>query len=63
MTVLFKSCLNYDCDLFTPWELSRSVAFEMIQCVVAWRGLLGDSQLKRNPPAGRAPVFKGIPGE
>ena len=35
MTVLFKSCLVYDYDLFTPRELFCFVALEMIQCEVS----------------------------
>ena len=51
MTVLFKSCLVYDCDFLTPRELSCFVALEMTQYVAPWRGLLGDSQLRKNLPA------------
>jgi len=46
MTVLFKSCLAYECDLFTPLELSSFVAHGMAQCVASRWGLLGDLQLR-----------------
>jgi len=51
MTVLFKSCLTYNCDLFTLLELSCFVAYGMAQCMASWWGLLGDSQLRGSSPA------------
>ena len=62
MTVLFKSCLAYDCDLFTPLELSCFVAHEMTQCVASWWGLLRDSQLRRSPHArGKLLLVRSFP--
>ena len=63
MKVLFKPCLVYNCDFFTPRELSYFVALEMNQFMVPWWGLLGNSRLRRNPFArGELPSFWGSRG-
>ena len=60
MTVLFKSCLAYDCNLFTPLEPSCFVAHGMTQCVAPCGAYKGIAVKGKPTRSGRVPACQGF---